>query len=366
MTFTGIFVPGLNRATYLANPQCRVETFFMTPELRIAGPKVDFLPLCYADILGRLRRSPPQAALFSVTPPDASGWCSFGTVVDFLAEIWAEIPVRIAHVNPLMPRTRGHKGIPWSALTAVIEDGGFEPLCAPDTVDDISTAIARHVAPIVEDGATIETGLGRVPGALMHALRDHRRLRIHSGLIGEGVVDLLEAGALAEGAAVTGGVAIGSPRLYAAVAGPAFNFLPVSCTHAARVIGEIPRFTAVNSALEVDLFGQAYSELTPKGWLSGPGGASDFARGRRLSQGGVSIVALPALAGQASRIVAPGEAKGPISLGRFDIDVVVTEHGAADLRGLDHDARAEALTAIAAPMHRDRLARDWSAFSRRL
>ena len=106
MTFTGIFVPGLNTRTYLANPDCRVETFFLTPELKAAGGAVKFLPLCYADILARLRSVRIDAALFMATPPDARGNCSFGPVVDFLADLWPSIPVRIAHINPRLPRVR--------------------------------------------------------------------------------------------------------------------------------------------------------------------------------------------------------------------------------------------------------------------
>lgn len=367
MTFTGIFVSGLNRASYLANPGCRVETFFLTPELRAAGARVRFLPFCYADILNHLRRVPIAAALFPVAPPDGAGHCSFGPIVDFLADIWPRIPIRIAHVNPRMIATRGHAGIPWAELTAVIEDEGFDlPGMATGGGDPDTDAIARHIAGIIPDGATIQTGLGKVPGALMRNLTGHRDLRIHSGLIGDGVLDLLEAGALAPGVAVKGGVAIGAPALYAAVGGEAFAFQGVSHTHATDVIARIPRFMAINSAIEVDLFGQAYAELTPKGLMSGPGGASDFARGARLSDGGLRIVALPSMARGVSRIVMPGAASGPVSLGRFDIDLVVTEQGVADLRGRDHGGRAAALIAIAAPDQRESLAREYSEFARRL
>ena len=188
---------------------------------------------------------------------------------------------------------------------------------------------------------TIQTGLGKVPGALMRNLTNHRDLRIHSGLIGDGVLGLLAAGALAPGAAVKGGVAIGASRLSMtpSTARP-FRSRGVSHTHAAAVIAGIPNFMAINSAIEVDLFGQAFAELTPKGLMSGPGGASDFARGARLSDGGLRIVALPAAARGASRIVLPGAPSGPVSLGRFDIDLVVTEQGIADLRGKDHGERA--------------------------
>jgi acyl-CoA hydrolase len=364
MTFTGIFVPGLNTRTYLANPDCRVETFFLTPELKAAGDAVAFLPLGYGDILARLRAVPIDAALFMATPPDSEGLCGFGPVVDFLADLWPKIPVRIAHINPLMPNVHGSTGIPFRELTAYVEDEQ-SLLNFPDAGSDpVMEEIARNVAKWIGDGATIETGLGKLPTAALGALKGRRGLKIHSGLIGEGVVDLVAAGALAEGRAVTGGVAVGSNRLYDAVSGPQYWFEPASYTHSPHVIMEIENFVALNSAVEVDLFGQGYAEMGPQGLMSGPGGASDFARAAWCA-GGLRIVALPASAakGAISRIVAPNAGAGPILLGRMDTDVVVTEFGSADLRGLSYHDRAVALTAIASPDHRRSLEDAWAKFA---
>lgn len=358
MTFTGIQVPGINRDDWLANPDCRFETFFMTPELQAAGDAVTFLPFCYADILSHLRATPIDAALFSVSPPDANGLCSFGPTVDFLAEIWPSIPRRIAHINPLLPPTSGPTGIPFAAIHAVIEGEAAVPEAPDGQADPVSLAIARHVAAPIGDGSTVQTGLGKLPGAVLRLLADRRDLHIHSGLIGDAVLDLLDGGAIAEGAHVTAGVAIGTRRLYDALPGSGIRFHPVSQTHAPAVLARIPRFVTVNAAIAVDLYGQAFAETTGQGWISGSGGATDFARGARAA-GGVRIVALPSTARTGSRIVSPGMARGPVSLGRMDIDIVVTEHGAADLRGLTHDGRAAALIAVAAPDHRETLARAW-------
>lgn len=366
--FTGIFVPGLNRTTYLPNDACRVETFFMTPELAAHRSQVDFLPLCYRDILARLRATRFDAALMMVSPPDAYGRCSFGPAVDFLAVLWPSIPLRIAQVNAQMPRTGGDPGMPVEALAVAIERATPMAGMAIDRSDPTTERIAAHVAAIVPDGATLQTGLGKVPGAILRALVRHRDLRIHSGLIGDAVVDLADAGALAGGTAVTAGVAIGSARLYRAIADPIFDFRPVSVTHDLSTIAAIPHFISINSALEVDLFGQAYAEVGPAGLMSGPGGASDFARGAGASIGGLRICALPATAvgGTVSRIVPPGDARGPVSLGRFDLDLVVTEHGCADLRGRDHHGRAAALIDVAAPAHREMLAAAWAVCAKAL
>jgi acyl-CoA hydrolase len=366
LTFTGIFVPGLNTRTYLANSQCRVEAFLQTPQLKAAGEASRFLPLCYADILARLRSVQIDAALFMATPPDGQGLCGFGPIVDFLAELWPRIPVRIAHINRRLPDVAGPCRTPFEDLTGYVEADQrlLEIADAPD--DAVSRAIGEHIARFVPDGATLQTGLGKIPGAALRALRGRRGLKIHSGLIADAVCDLQDAGALADGVAITGGVAIGSQRLYSRVGGAAFRFLPVSHTHAPGVLMQLEKPVAINSALEVDLFGQTYAELGPNGLMSGPGGASDFARGV-WAAGGLRIVALAASGskGKVSRIVAPGDAVGPVSLGRMDTDVVVTDFGAADLRGLDHHERARALISIALPDHRDRLAQQWQAFAQK-
>jgi acyl-CoA hydrolase len=362
MTFTGIFVPGLNRIDYAVTGRRRVKTFFMTRELASAADRVEFLPLCYRDILAALRASRIDAALFSLSPPGENGMCSFGPVVDFLVELWPKIPVRIAHINPQMPRTSGYAGIPFSELTAFIEGATELPVSVAGT-DEAGDKIGAGVASLIPDGATVQAGLGRIPETAVASLRNHRGLAIHTGLIGDAAVDLLAAGALRADSPVTTGAAIGTQHLYDAISDPAFCFRPASYTHSHRIISQIDNLYTINSALEVDLFGQAFSELRPGGFVSGPGGGSDFAAGAR-GGGGLRIVPLPATLeqGGATRIVAPGTASGPMSLGRFDIDVVVTEFGVARLRGKGHDDRAEALIAVAAPAHRAALSAAWRAW----
>ena len=359
MDFAGIFVPGLNRHDWAAGPASRVTTFFQTPELRARGAAARFLSLCYQDILALLRRERPQAALFMCAPPDDAGMCSFGTEVDFIAAMWREIPVRIAHINPAMPRTPGDPGIPFAELTACYEGAQALRGMAATPADPVSARIAATVAALVADGATLQTGLGKIPDAVLGALSGHRNLRLHTGLAGDGALALVRSGAMAPGASALVGVAIGSPQLYAGLDDPHFQFRPVTVTHDPATLAGIERLVTINSAMAVDLFGQVYAEASARGFQSGPGGASDYARGARASRGGLRIVALPAAAGATSRIVAPGQGHGPVSLSRFDVDVVVTEHGAADLRGKTYPERAAALIAIASPDHREALDRAW-------
>ncbi|PSJ57769.1 acetyl-CoA hydrolase/transferase family protein [Kumtagia ephedrae] len=355
LTFTGIFVPGLNRPSYMLETGAAVTTFFMLPEFSGSG-RVAFLPLCYRDIRLWLAENPPRAALVMCAPPDADGRCSLGPVTDFLADIWERIPTLIAHVNREMPATLGTPGIPFERFDAVVDAPQALPEFDPG-VDDTALRIARHAETVIPDGATLQAGIGRVPEAVLRALTGKRGLAIHSGLIGDSALHLLRAGALRPRNPITAGVAIGTKALYDAVSGPEFRFRPPSFTHDIATLAGIERFVAINSAIEVDLDGQAHAEATPGGFVSGPGGASDFAAGaRRLD--GLRIVVLPSTAakGKISRIVHARNATGPVSLGRFDIDLVITEHGIADLRGKSHAARRTALIGIADPAHRDGLA----------
>ncbi len=349
LTFTGIVVPGLNRLDHVLATGARVTTFFQTPELVAAGAQVDFRPLPYFGIQGFLDHRPPDAAVVMLSPPDADGLCSFGTVTDFVADLWPRIPVIIAHINPLMPRTSGTPGIPFDRLTAVIE-APQDLLTSDPGLDEVSGRIAAHAATLVPDGATVQAGIGRTPEAVLRGLTGKRELAIHSGLIGDSAVDLLASGALRRDRPITAGVAIGTRRLYEAVSGPEFRFCPPSFTHDISTHGMIECLVTINSAISVDLDGQVYAEATPKGVVSGPGGASDFAAGARGA--GLRVIVLPASTSRSSRIVAPGAGDGPVSLGRFDTDVVVTEHGIADLRFLGTEARRAAICAIAAPEYR--------------
>ncbi|MCV2448379.1 acetyl-CoA hydrolase/transferase family protein [Paracoccus sp. DMF] len=355
LTFTGIFVPGLNRLAGLLAAGARIESYFMMPEFAGHEAQVDFLPFCYREIRLHLAANPPDAALVMVSPPDEQGLCSLGPVNDFIGDIWPQVPRIIGHVNPLVPRTQG-RSIPLDRFHAVVEGEAPLPVSDPG-MDEVSARIAALARELVPEGATIQAGLGRTPEAVMRGLTGHRNLSIHSGLIGDSTLDLLEAGALRADAPICAGVAIGSRRLYDAVGRPAFRFAPPSVTHDLAQLAGIGRFVTINSAIEVDLAGNGHAEATRKGLVSGPGGASDFAAGARGLQG-LRILVLPATAagGKISRIVPSGQAPGPVSLGRFDTDIVVTEHGFADLRAASPAQRRERLIAIAAPEHRAELA----------
>jgi len=352
LTFTGILVPGLNRVGYVLDTGARFTSFFMTPELAAAPAQVDFLPLCYRDIRAFLAANPPDTLLLMLAPPDENGLCSFGPVTDFAVDLWQGATRIIAHINPNLPPTHGTPGIPYDRLTAVID--GAQDLAESDPgTDEIAQTIAAFAAPLILDGATIQAGLGRIPEAVLRGLTGKKNLAIHSGLIGDSTLNLLQAGALRQDTPITAGVAIGTRRLYDALGDPAFRFKPPSYTHEIAIAGQLPAFVTINSAIEVDLNGCAYAEATPRGLMSGPGGASDFAAAAR-GPDGLRLVVMQATAakGAISKIVAPGSATGPVSLGRMDTDMVITEYGVADLRLKSHADRKAALIAVAAPDHR--------------
>ena len=391
--FCGVWIPGVNRFDPSAlHADARVRSFFMSPELQAGWQRgaVDFMPLHYSEIV-RWIGTPGRfdVVLLHVAPPDADGLCSLSVAADFTPAALAGATagtVVLAHINPRLPRTRG-PSVPLSRFTAhaVAEE---VPLTVTDGVAGTALqAVARHVAALVRDGDTLQFGLGKLQAAVLAALHRHRNLRIHAGMVSEGLLALREAGALAaedpSAPPVCAGVALGSEALYRAVADPSLmRFAPVEHTHAHATLAAIPRLMAINSALEIDLLGQVNCETLGGRQLSGVGGLVDFVRGARASTGGRAVVAATATAGPGtdpahpagfagsagsarSRIV-PLLPPGPVGIARGDTDIVVTEHGAAELRSLDVDARARALIAIAAPDHRESLEKAWHSLRRSL
>ncbi len=367
-TVTGIFSPILNTQSYAdegLGRRCR--TFFLNRDLRrdLAAGRVDFCPWTYTQMAGWLG-APGRfdTAIVMVSPPDADGLCSFGSQADFLPDFHRHVPRLIGVVNPNMPRTLGEPGIPLDRFAALFEYD--RPLLEipqkPGDSDPVSDAIARVLAGMIPDGATLQMGIGRVPQAVATALAGHRGLRIHSGLVDDSILFLEQAGALDLDVPITSGVAMGSRALYDHIQGNArFAFRPASHTHAQAVIAANPKFFAINAAIQVDLFGQINSEGSDGRMLASPGGLPEFLRGARASQGGVSIIALRAERGRkGGGGIVPGICEPHlVTAPRYDVDAIVTENGGAHIRNLSIDERAEALIAIADPAERSALAESW-------
>ena len=366
--FVGMHFPGINRSDYLGlHAQARQRAYFMLPGLRagLASGRGELMPLDHPRIYRDLAGLEVDVAVVQVSPPDEKGFCSPGLSYDFHPAVWSRARQRLAHVNPDMPKTRGSFRIHVSELDVIIDEPSpLVQLSEPaDAADDRLRRQAALVAELVRDGDTIEFGVGKLPAAIAAALVDHRNLRIWSGMIASSVLTLLDSGAVHGEASVEGGVALGEAALYDRVSrDDAFYFRPVNETHDVARLMRIERFCAINSAIEVDLFGQANADMIKGRYVAGVGGLPAFAAGASLSPGGRSIIVLPAATddGRFSRVVLNVGKQAMAALPRHAADTVVTEYGVAELGGLSLHERARAMIRIAAPQFRDELERTWS------
>ena len=304
-----------------------------------------------------------DVAFVQVSTADAEGNHSLGLVSDYTRAAVARARVVVAEVNERVPVTYGERLAAAEIDYAVpVSRPPVEVASAAITATD--EAIARHAAAYVEDGSVLQIGIGAVPDAFVRLLGDRRDLGVHSGMLGDGLVDLAEAGVITNarkpmdrGVSVTGSL-IGTRRLHEfAHRNPGIRMCDTSYTHDAAVLARLDQLVTVNSALEVDLTGQVNAEQTGDSYLGGTGGQVDFVRAGSRSPGGHAIIALPATArgGTVSRITA--RLSGPVTTARSEVDVIVTEFGAAELKGQPLAERARRLTAIAHPGFRDELER---------
>jgi 4-hydroxybutyrate CoA-transferase len=334
--------------------------------------RADFVPIFLSDIprLFTTRAIPLDVALVQLSPPDRHGYCTLGTSVD--AALAAALSARhvIAEINERMPRTHGNTLIPLDRVTAYIHTDRplhtHEP--RPSTPEE--DEIGEHAAKLIPDGATLQMGIGAIPDAVLRRLRDKQDLGIHSEMFSDGVVDLVEAGAITNrrkhvhpGRIVTSFV-VGTERLYRFVHdNPFVEFHPCDRTNDTAIIRKNDFAVAINSALEVDLSGQVCADSIGFKIYSGIGGQMDFIRGSALSKGGKPIIALPSTAsgGKVSRIAAALKPGSGVVTTRGHVHWIVTEFGAVNLFGLSLRQRAEALISIAHPDFRAELRRDIAA-----
>ena len=294
-------------------------------------------PYSHLAALIRARAIPGDVVLLQVSPPNARGEYSMGLGVDYLLPAVECARAVIAEVNERVPWTYTEKLFRKEDFALLVPSSREPALPPPARRGEAEAAIARHAAAFVPDGATLEFGLGVLPDAVCAALSARRGLKVHSGTIGDGVVELMRTGAVTE---VLCGQLIGTRALFElARENPAIRMRSTEFTHDPRVLGSIGRFVAINSAIEVDLTGQVNAEVAGGSYLGAVGGALDFMRAAGHSPGGVSLLVLPA-----ARVVE--KLSGPVSTPRSEAGVIVTEKGAADLRGCTLNERARRLRAI--------------------
>lgn len=328
----------------------------------IGAGRMSLVPCHMSDLPWMLREGPlrPDVALVTVSPPDSHGACSLGLVADYARTAVDTARVVLAEVNERVPRIAGDTSIPFERISASIRTARELPEQPVVQPTETERAIAAHIAPHVADGSCLQVGVGRLGEAVLQAVAERRDLGVHSGMIGDTILQMVEEGTVTNerksidrGVTVAGSV-LGSRRaVQMAARNDRLEIRSIDYTNALSVLTQLRDVVCINSAIEVDLLGQVNSELAEGRYVGAVGGAVDFLRGA-VRSGGRAMVALPATAkgGTVSRIVS---SVGCVSALRSDVDMVVTEYGCADLRGVSEGERAIRLVGIAAPQHRDML-----------
>lgn len=325
---------------------------------------LDLVPAHFSEVPALLSRlSGPLLVLASVSPPDRHGYFSLGTNADYVASFIGRVPFFV-EANARMPRTFGRNQIHVSQVAGWTEADYPLLEVPPKQPGTIDCRIGELVAERIPDGAVVQTGIGAIPNAVLASLRGHRDLGIHTELLSDGAIELIESGVVngvrkkhRRGKVVTT-FALGTRALYDFLhENPIVEFLPVDLVNDPRFIGDERDFVSINATTEVDLMGQCASETVAGRYWSGSGGQADFARGAMFSEGGQGFIVLHSTAqgGSVSRIVSRLTAGSVVTTVKNTVDKVVTEYGVAEMRGRSIRERAAALIAIAHPQFREQL-----------
>jgi acyl-CoA hydrolase/GNAT superfamily N-acetyltransferase len=345
-----------------------VNSFFIAENVRdlIQEGLGDYTPIMLSDIprLFSSGRMPLDVALIQVSPPDERGMCSLGISVDIVKCAAENASLVIAQVNPQMPRTLGDSFVSVSDMDVLVPVDAPLPEVKPADVSEVIRRIGRHVASLVEDGATLELGIGRIPHAVLEFLKEKKDLGIHTEMFTDALLDVLKSGAVTgarktlDRGKIVASFCLGTRELYDYVDNnPLFSFRPTEYVNDPYLISKQQKMVAINVALEVDLTGQVCADSLGTRFFSGIGGQVDFNRGAARADDGKAIIALPSTAkhGKISRIVAQLSPGAGVVTTRGDVHYVVTEHGVAYLHGKTVQERALALISIAAPEFREQL-----------
>jgi acyl-CoA hydrolase len=332
----------------------------------VAEGRADFVPIFLSDIPGLFTsgRVKLDAALVQLSPPDRHGICSLGTSIDTARAAVDTAGIVLAEINERMPRTHGYTAVPLERLAAWTASDRDLPGHEALPPSEVEERIAEHVSPLVDDGACLQLGIGGIPNAVLARLAHRRDLGIHTEMFSDGVVQLIESGAVTNtrktihpGRTITSFV-VGSRRLYDFIDdNPLVEFHPCDHTNDTNLIRKIDQVVAINSGLEIDLTGQVCADSIGHRIYSGIGGQMDFVRGAAMSRGGRPIIALPSTAagGGVSRITAQLKPGAGVVTTRGHVHWVVTEYGAVDLHGRSLAERGKLLASIAHPTHREPL-----------
>jgi 4-hydroxybutyrate CoA-transferase len=360
----------LGTAPYVAQQHAasfRHVAFFIGHNTReaVQSGRADFMPIFLSEIPALFReRVPLDWALIQVSPPDKHGYCTVGVAADVVVAAMRNAKHVVAEINSNMPRTWGDTLIHVSDLHAAVAVDTPIPELAVEPIDEVSRQIGERVAALVRDGDCLQLGIGAIPNAVLSALHGHRRLGVHTEMLSDGIVDLVEAGVIDCSAknyrphkAICSFV-MGSRRLYDFVDDNPF----VECygndfVNDPFIIARNDNLVAINSAIQIDLTGQVCADSMGAKPFSGIGGQVDYIRGAARSRGGRPIIALPSTAsrGEYSRIVSTLRPGAGVVTSRGDVRLVITEHGVVDLYAMPISQRARSLIAIAEPRFREQL-----------
>ncbi|TXK44844.1 acetyl-CoA hydrolase/transferase family protein [Pontibacter qinzhouensis] len=351
-----------------------MNSLFVSKSVRgaVNSGQGDYVPMFLSEIPLLFRRGvmPIDVALVQVSSPDKHGFCSLGTAIDISNTAMQCARYVIAQVNPRLPRTHGDGIIHVSKIDALVHHQQELPEIERGLISEVATLIGQNCATLVEDGATLQTGIGQIPDATLASLANHKELGLHTEMFSDGVIDLVEKGVITNqhkksyrGKIVTGFV-IGSRKLYDFVDdNPTVEFKNIDYVNDTAIIRTNPKVTAINSAIEIDLTGQVCADSIGTYQYSGVGGQMDFIRGAALSEGGKPIIALPSVTSKGISRITPFLNQGAsVVTTRAHAHYIVTEYGIAFLWGKNLRQRAEALIQIAHPDHREAL--EWAAFER--
>lgn len=346
----------------------RHNAFFIGPNVRgaVGEGRADYTPVFLSEIpdLFYSHRMRLDVAMVMVTPPDRNGYVSLGIHPDVAMAGIETARIVVAQINPNMPRIHGDTFVHVSKLDYIVEHAAPLAELPSSAPDDTSVAIARHIARLVSSGSTLQLGIGTIPNAVVPLLAEHEDLGVHSEMISDGVMSLIEAGAITgtkktlSPGKVVSSFAMGTQALYDYLHdNPVFEFHPTKYVNDPRIIAQNDRMISINSALQVDITGQVCADSIGRRFYSGIGGQVDFIRGAAMSKGGKPIIALPSTAkgGTISRIVPELDAGAGVVTSRGDVHYVVTEYGVAYLHGKTIRERAMALIEIAHPDFRAEL-----------
>jgi 4-hydroxybutyrate CoA-transferase len=354
----------------------KVSNLFVGPNMRpyLDYQHVDYLPCFLSEIpqLFRSRRKPLDAALIHVSPPDAHGYCTLGVSVDVALSAVESSRVIIAQINPQMPRVHGDGFIHVSKITHCIEVDEPLPVILTYPMTEIERRVGSHVSGLVEDGATLQIGIGSLPEAILYSLDNHKHLGIHSEMWSDGVLRLIQIGVVDNSkkkvhpGKTVAGFSIGSKKFYEFIHdNPSVVHLGIDYVNSPQIISRNPKVSAINSAIQIDLTGQVCADSIGSSIISGVGGQMDFMRGASLSEGGKPIIAITSRSKKGhARIVSKLHPGAGVVTTRAHVHFVVTEYGIADLFGKTLCERAKAMIQIAHPGDREGLEREWHSLYR--